>query len=309
LLVGLDHTDDAGVYRLNDETALVVTTDFFPPIVDDPGDFGRIAAANALSDVYAMGGKPLLALNLVCFPSKELPADLLRAILAGAREVCQEAGALVLGGHSVDDPELKFGLSVVGLVHPKEVTAVTGISDGQDLILTKPLGSGLVTTALKKGKATPEQVAATTRNMVSLNKPGGTVLQELGLRTATDITGFGLLGHLKHLLDEGAVGITLRAHQFPALPGALDFARAGILTGGAKRNLAYVQDVLDQDPELPEEALQLALDPQTSGGILMACPRNQTKEALERLAQEGALAATVIGETQVTSPGRIQLKP
>lgn len=294
------------MYRLDDETALVVTTDFFPPIVDDPGDFGRIAAANALSDVYAMGGRPLLALNLVCFPSKDLAPDVLREILAGAREVCGAAGCLVLGGHSVDDPELKFGLAVVGLVHPERVAQVTGLTPGHQLVLTKPLGSGLVTTALKKGRATPDQVEAVTRTMTSLNRPGGAVLAALGIGTSTDVTGFGLLGHLSHMLDGGDVGVELWADQLPALPGALEHAREGITTGGAKRNREYVRCLLEAEEDLPGEFLELALDPQTSGGLLFACPGDQVPEALELLEAEGALAAQVVGRATATSPGRIR---
>jgi selenide,water dikinase len=265
----------------------VVTTDFFPPVVDDPRDFGRVAAANALSDVYAMGGRPLLALNLVCFPSKALPASVLGEILAGARETCALAGCLVAGGHSVDDEAIKFGLAVVGEVHPDRLWTMDGMRPGDLLVLTKPLGSGVLTTALRRGVATPEQVAEVTEVMARLNGPAAAAAGPLGIGGATDVTGFGLLGHLKHLVDASEVGATVDVSALPLMGGAREHAAQGVTTGGARRNRAYVDDQLTVDEAVPPELLELCLDPQTSGGLLVACPSDRWEELRAALEDAG----------------------
>lgn len=285
----------------------MVTTDFFPPVLDDPRDFGRVAAANALSDVYAMGGRPLLALNLVCFPSKALPIEVLGDILAGARATCDEASCLVVGGHTVDDEVLKFGLAVVGMVHPERVWTVRGMAAGDALVLTKPLGSGILTTALRKGLASPEQVAAVTETMARLNGPAAWAAEELGLTTVTDVTGFGLLGHLQHLVAASDLGVRVDVTALQELPGALEFARAGVTTGGARRNRAYVEARLEVDAAVPGELLELALDPQTSGGLLMACPRELLGELLSSLEASGNPGA-VLGTAGEAPPGVIHLQ-
>ena len=304
--MGFDHHDDAGVYRLAPDRALVVTTDFFPPVLDDPRDFGRVAAANALSDVYAMGGRPLLALNLTCFPSKALPIEILGDILAGAGEVCTSAGCLVLGGHSVDDEVLKFGLAVVGEVHPDQVWTVEGMRAGDSLVLTKPLGSGIVTTALRRGEASPAQVAAVTEVMARLNRTAAEAARRVGVRAATDVTGFGLLGHLQHLVAAGDLGVRLHANALPALPGALQLAARGVTTGGAARNRGYVTKRLVVDADVPPERLELCLDPQTSGGLLLACPPEAVRGLLEALEEAGE-PGWVVGDTGGVAPGLIRV--
>lgn len=304
--MGFDTHDDAGVYQLSPDRALVLTTDFFPPVLDDPSDFGRVAAANALSDVYAMGGRPLLALNLVCFPSKALPIAVLGDILAGARSTCDEAACLVLGGHSVDDEVLKFGLAVLGEVHPDKLITVTGLSEGDSLVLTKPLGSGILTTALRQDRASPEQVTAVTEVMAGLNKPAALAASELGLTTATDVTGFGLLGHLQHLVAASDVGVRVDTTALPALPGAFELIRQGATTGGAKRNRAYVEERLVLDPTVSEESLELCLDPQTSGGLLLACPPDRLEQLLAAL-DAAKSTGVVVGVAGAAEPGTLHL--
>jgi selenide,water dikinase len=284
----------------------VVTTDFFPPVVDDPRDFGRVAAANALSDVYAMGGRPLLALNLVCFPSKVLPASVLEEILAGARETCALAECLVAGGHSVDDEAIKFGLAVVGEVHPDHLWTMDGMKAGDLLVLTKPLGSGVVTTALRRGVATPEQVAEVTEVMARLNGPAAAAAGPLGIGGATDVTGFGLLGHLKHLVDASEVGATVDVSALPLLEGAREHAAQGVTTGGARRNQAYVEDQLTIDGAVPPELLELCLDPQTSGGLLLACPADRWEE-LRAALEDAGCPGSVVGRAGDVPAGTIHV--
>lgn len=301
VLVGFDHADDAAVYRLDARTGLVFTTDFFPPVLDDPFDYGQVAAANALSDVYAMGGIPLMALNLVCFPAFSADPSVLGRILAGGAAACRRAGCAVVGGHSVTDDVVKFGLAVLGTVDPDRIATATGMEPGSDLVLTKPLGTGIVTTALKRGRARPGQVARVTRSMASLNAPGQVAIRDLGLRAATDITGFGLLGHLKHLVAGSKVSAEVWIDRLPLLPGARDLAAAGYVTGGGERNRKYVEGMVRFAPDVTPVDQQLCLDPQTSGGILLAVPREKTPRALALLARARALVAAVIGRTTTRS--------
>ena len=290
--MGLDTPDDAAVYRISEGTALVQTVDFFTPIVDDARDWGRIAAANALSDVYAMGGKPVTALNLVGWP-RSLGFDLLGQVLEGGEEVCSLAGVAVVGGHSVDDPEPKFGLAVTGIVDPDEVVRKTGASPGAELVLTKAIGTGVISSALKEGAAGSEALAAAVSSMTSLNKDAAEVMREHGALAATDVTGFGLMGHLGQMLG-GELDAEVVAPAVPLLPGALDLAARGILPGGSKRNLEHGQGRVDTGG-VPDPLVALLFDAQTSGGLLIAAQSGSGTEMVRSLVERGVRDAAVIG--------------
>lgn len=288
LLIGLEVSDDAAVYQLDEHTALVQTVDFFPPIVDDPYSFGAIAAANALSDVYAMGGRPILALAIAAFP-EDLDPAVTAAILQGGADKVAEAGAVVAGGHTVVDREPKYGLCVTGLVDPARVTAKAGAQPGDVLLLTKPLGTGLVTTAAKRGAALAEHLTAATASMLRLNRRAAELVAEVAVHAATDITGFGLLGHAAELARHSGVGLHVDSAALPLLPGALAYARAAIAPGGLGRNRRYLEaDGYVRYHGEVEEALRLLLfDPQTSGGLLFAVTPPVADEVLQRFAAAG----------------------
>jgi len=295
LLVGADTLDDAAIYRLTDEIALVQTVDFFTPVVDDPYDFGRIAAANAFSDVYAMGGRPLTALNIVCFPSGVLPLEYLARILQGGAETARLAEAVIVGGHTIDDPEPKYGLAVTGLIKPgRELTNAAG-RPGDVLVLTKPLGTGVVATAIKQGNASAEAIAAATATMAALNRDGAEVARACGARALTDITGFGLLGHLSELCRASGVAAEVWYDRLPLLFEAETLARQGVIPGGTKRNLEYVQPWTSFEPGLESWQRLLCADAQTSGGLVLAVPSERTAEAVQALTARNAPAAAVIG--------------
>lgn len=293
VLVGHATGDDAAVYRLSDERALVVTADFFTPIVDDPFDFGRIAATNALSDIYAMGARPLFALNLVGFPRKLLPEGILGEILRGGSTVTGSVGVPTVGGHSIDDAEPKFGLVVVGEVHPERMITNAGGRPGDTLVLTKPLGSGIIATAIKKGAAAPEVIAEAVEVMATLNAVAAAVMVAVGAHAGTDVTGFGLLGHLRAMARASHTAAHIDAGAVPILTGARELAAAGHVPGGTKRNL---QD-LSQDVafgEMVDDVTRILLvDAQTSGGILMSVSPERVGEALNALADAGVAASTV----------------
>jgi selenide,water dikinase len=296
LLVGSDTLDDAAVYRLTDELALVQTVDFFTPVVDDPFDFGRIAAANAFSDIYAMGGRPLTALNIVCFPADVLPLEVLGRILQGGAETARLAGATIVGGHTIDDPEPKYGLAVTGLLRPGTELTNAAAEVGDLLVLTKPLGTGIIATAIKRDLASPVAVAAATASMASLNKEAAEVAREHGVRAVTDITGFGLPGHLSEMCRASGVAAELWFDRLPLLAGAAELAADGIIPGGTKRNLEYVEQWTVFDPTLaPWERLLIA-DAQTSGGLLLAVPPDRLEVTVRALAARGAQAVAVIGK-------------
>jgi selenide, water dikinase len=267
LLVGFEHKDDAGVFVLSEDRALVQTLDFFTPVVDDPYDYGRIAAANALSDVYAMGGMPLTVMNIACFDPEAAPADVWAAVLRGMFDQCTLAGALVVGGHSVEDKEPKFGMSVTGEVNPKRVFANTNAGVGDRIFLSKPLGTGIVTTAAKFDDCSPEELAAAVEAMATLNREAAIAAQAVDARCATDITGFGLAGHLFNIAKASGVGIELFASKLPILPGVERMVLAGNITGGSRKNIAYLGDALSFAEAVPEWLRQVILDPQTSGGL------------------------------------------
>ncbi|MFM8305336.1 MAG: selenide, water dikinase SelD [Actinomycetota bacterium] len=309
LLVGFDTSDDAAVYRLRDDLAIVVTTDFFTPIVDDPFDWGRIAATNALSDIYAMGGAPLLALNLVAWPREGLPFALLARVLDGGAEVVRAAGALVGGGHSIDDAEPKYGLAVVGTVHPDRVLTNTGARAGDALVLTKPIGLGVISTALKRDAATDALVGRAVEVMTALNAGARDAALEVGtaVHAATDITGFGLLGHLRELCAGSGVAAVVDAAAVPVIEGVRDLLAAGMVAGGTQRNHAFVADAVDFGTLAEAEQMLLA-DAQTSGGLLLAVDPAAASALTAACARHGTLAAQVIGTLTDGPPGTIAIR-
>ncbi len=307
LLVGASTADDAGVYKLTEEIALIQTLDFFTPIVNDPYLFGQIAATNSLSDVYAMGGRPLTAMNICCFPAKSMDPAILREILRGGVDKVHEAGAVLAGGHSVEDEELKYGLSVTGVVHPERVVTNAGLKAGQALVLTKPLGTGVVATALKAGLASPEALAQAVAVMNQLNDGGAEVMQACGVTGATDITGFGLLGHALELAKASGLGLEIIASQTPILPEARDLAAMGLVPLGSHANQAFCQKHLVLLGQPDEILLDLLSDTQTSGGLLMGLDLDKLDLALRMLAQRGVNAA-VVGRAGVGAPGEITVR-
>jgi len=305
-LVDASTGDDAAVYLLDENRALVVTTDFFTPIVDDPFQYGQIAAANALSDIYAMGARPLFALNLLAFPRGKLGDGTLEEIIRGGAEKAREAGISILGGHSIDDAEPKYGLVAVGEVDPGEMTTNAAARAGELLVLTKALGTGIIATAIKAGTAGADLVETATRSMAALNKGAAEVMREMGVRAATDVTGFGLLGHLRQMLRASGVAARVEAKAVPLLPGVLELAGTARFPGGTMRNLADVKDDVSFPQDLPEVRRALLADAQTSGGLLMSVPPDLVPELLDRLAERSPVAA-VIGIVVEGPPGRIQV--
>jgi selenide,water dikinase len=296
VLVGFDHADDAGVYQIAPDQALVQTVDFFTPIVDDPFTFGQIAATNALSDVYAMGGRPLTSLALVCFPDK---ADLaiLERILAGGLSKMIEAGCTVIGGHSIRDEETKFGYSVTGLVHPKKVLANAGAKVGDALIFTKALGTGVISTAIKKGKAERAWIDAAVRSMTTLNKTAAEVIQRgnFKIHSMTDVTGFGLIGHAREMALASDVSLQLHAGRIPLLAGAIECVRAGYIPGGLINNREFAECMVGYEDAVPAEVRTMLFDPQTAGGLLISAAEEDCKLLLESLDAAG-VSAVKIGE-------------
>jgi selenide, water dikinase len=295
VLVGFDHADDAGVYQIAPDQALVQTVDFFTPIVDDPYTFGQIAATNALSDVYAMGGRPLTSLALVCFPEKA-DLDVLERILAGGLSKMVEAGCTVIGGHSIRDDETKFGYSVTGLVHPKKFLANSGARPGDSLVLTKPLGTGVIATAIKNGRAELEWVDAAVRSMTTLNKEAAELIgkRDYRVHAMTDVTGFGLIGHAREMALASNVGIRFFSHDIPILPGALDCIRAGHVPGGLKANREFAECVVSYDAAIREDIKTLLFDPQTAGGLLISIAEDDCKGFAVEL-QAAGIPARVVG--------------
>jgi selenide,water dikinase len=308
LLVGTETGDDAAVYRLNDQTALILTVDFFPPITDDPFEFGSIAAANSLSDVYAMGGRPLLALNIVGFPAS-LNKDILGEVLRGGYSKANEAGCLIVGGHTVDDPEPKYGLSVVGTVEPGKQVTNAGAKPGDVLVLTKPLGTGIITTAGKQRRASPEVLQGAVKTMATLNRAAAEAMVKVGVHAATDITGFGLMGHLKSMVKGSQVTARVWLGQVPVLPGAWDLLDQGVAPGGTHRNLQSVADTVHWHQALTEREQLLLCDAQTSGGLLISVAGDKKDALLLELEQAGVAGAAVLGEITETSQGQIQALP
>jgi len=304
LLVGAAAGDDAAVWRLDDDRAMVVTADFITPVVDDARWWGRVAAANAVSDVYAMGGRPLLALNLVCWNAAELSSDLLVEVLLGAQEIATEGGFVIAGGHTVDDPEPKFGLAVVGEVHPDRMLTNTGFRPGDAIVLTKPLGVGVITTAIKLGTAADVVVDAALASMTRLNDDAARIAVAAGVRGATDVTGFGLLGHLGRAAIESGVDVAIEVASVPLLPGTRELAQAGSMPGGSRRNLEWADERLDRGGFNELDVLLLA-DAQTSGGLVFGVDPTEVDGVLAELDSTGHVAA-VIG-TATAGSGQITL--
>lgn len=307
LLVGAHTGDDAAVYRIGPDQAVVITVDFFTPIVDDPYQFGRIAAANSLSDAWAMGAEPRLALNIVGFPARTLPLSLLQEILRGGAEVAATAGVLLAGGHSIDDPEPKYGMAVVGFVHPERVIANVGAQPGDRLVLTKPLGIGIIATGIKGQQVGPETEARAVEVMTHLNRGAARAMQRVGVHAATDVTGFGLLGHLREMLGGGGIGARVYLSRVPVLEETWDLIHAGVCPGGTRRNLAAVAGQVAFAPEIEEAARLVLCDAQTSGGLLIAVAREKEEALLRALNAEGTLAAATVGEIVADAHAQIRV--
>ena len=296
LIVGLERADDAGVYKIREDLALIQTVDFFTPVVDDPYWFGQIAAANALSDVYAMGGTPKTAMNLVAFPAKDMDMDVLREIIRGGLDKMREADVILVGGHSVEDKELKYGLSVTGFIHPDRVLTKKNLLSGDRLILTKPLGTGIINTAVKGGLASPEGIELVTKLMASLNRTAAEVMAAFSVHACTDITGFGLLGHMVEMVQGSGCGIRLDSKSVPVLPETADHAVMGLIPAGAYRNREFFQPSIHFDRSVDRVLQDILFDPQTSGGLLIGADRNEADVLLEALKEKGIRDAAVIGE-------------
>ncbi len=307
LLVGHEHYDDAGVFRINDQTALVQTLDFFPPLVDDPFVFGQIAAANALSDVYAMGGEPITAMNIVGFPDKDLPPDVLDDILRGGHERVTLAGAVIVGGHSVRDAEIKYGLSVTGLIDPRKVLTNAGARPGDTLVITKPIGSGVLTTAAKKGLISESELTEAIEVMIELNRGAKDAAVEVGVQAMTDVTGFGLAGHAFEVAEASSVTIEIHAAAVPVMNRTLEFARQGIVTRAHLSTIGHLGDRLfvgNVEPAL----VNVLCDAQTSGGLLICVPKDRGNALLAALRKQRTPCAAVIGQVSDGSEFAIRVE-
>ena len=305
LLVGTDHFDDAAVYKIDENTALVMSVDFFPPLVEDPYTFGQIAAANSLSDIYAMGGRPLSALNIVGFPDNDLPADILADILRGGAERVTAAGAVVAGGHSVRDAEIKYGLAVTGLIHPDRILTNGGAQVGDRLVLTKPLGTGILTSAAKAGKISQEDLAEAIEVMIELNAGACEAMLEVGVHAVTDITGFGLIGHADEMAQAGGITIEIEAGAVPLLEHAHELARKKMLTRAYQSNLEYVGSRL-RATGVDETLVNILADAQTSGGLLIAVPETRVERLIHALSTRASRAEAVVG--RVVSRSDVSLR-
>ncbi len=293
--MGLDFPDDAGVYKLNDDTALIQTLDFLTPVTDSPYEFGQIAAANSLSDVYAMGGEPVTVMNIVCFPSCDLPEEVLSETLRGGLDKIHESGATLVGGHSVDDPEFKYGLSVTGIVHPDKVLTNTGAKKGDAVILTKPIGTGVMATAIKAKLASKENIEDSVTVMSMLNKGAANVMKEFDIHACTDVTGFGLAGHLLEIAKGSGKNILIHTAKVPLLKNAVDFAKMGFVPAGAHKNRKFFEPLTRIEPALDWAVIDLMFDPQTSGGLLICLNKNEAKAFVEKMNIKD-LEAWIIGE-------------
>jgi selenide, water dikinase len=295
ILVGTETSDDAGVYRLRSDLAIVNTVDFFTPIVDDPYVFGQISAANSLSDVYAMGGEPKTCMNIVCFPKGKMDIEILGEILKGGADKVKESGAVVIGGHSIIDEEIKFGMAVTGVIHPDKILRNVGVQEGDALILTKPLGTGIITTALKKGKASEESVNQAVTSMTTLNAAASLVARKHPVHACSDVTGFGILGHSLEMASGSGVTLVIESAKLPLLHRAPRLAEKGYITGGCKRNQEYLKDKMVIDKSIREGLVQVALDPQTSGGLLIAVAKRHAVKLIDDLHAAGVTHAAEVG--------------
>jgi len=307
VLVGLDRADDAGVYKVSDELALIQTVDFFTPIVDDPYWFGQIAAANALSDVYAMGGIPKTAMNLVAFPVKDMDLSVLRAVIQGGIDKLTEAETVLIGGHSIEDKELKYGLSVTGFVHPARVLTKQNLQPGDGLVLTKPLGTGIVNTAIKAGMASADLTESVTRLMAALNRIAAETMARFDVHACTDVTGFGLLGHLAEMVSGSGCSVRVFAERIPVIEDALTFAAMGLIPAGAYKNREFRAGMIEVADGVARERQDMLFDPQTSGGLLICLPETQAENLVAALKEAGLDDAAKVGEIVDGSAEKIRV--
>ncbi|GER67675.1 selenide, water dikinase SelD [Weizmannia acidilactici] len=306
LLVGLDTSDDAGVYKLADDLAIVQTVDFFTPIVDDPYAFGQVAAANAISDIYAMGGTPLTALNIVAFPIHTLDRQILADILKGAGDKCKEAGVTLVGGHSIDDKEPKFGMAVTGKIDPANIRTNAGAKPGDKLILTKPIGVGILTTSIKRDLLTEAEIERVTNVMATLNKKAAEISCRFTVHAGTDVTGFGLLGHATEMAQGSKTGLRIFKDQVPVLPRVRELAEQGVVPGGTKNNFAHIESVVEFPEHMDQIDKWILSDAVTSGGLLLSVAGCEAEQLVEELVKSG-VEASLIGEVVAEHPGRIQV--
>ena len=295
MIVGTETSDDAGVFRLRPDLAIVNTVDFFTPIVDDPYVFGQISATNALSDVYAMGGDPKTAMNIVCFPKGKMEMEILAEILKGGADKVIESGAVVIGGHSVIDEEIKYGMAVTGVIHPEKIFRNVGVQEGDVLILTKPLGTGIVTTALKKGRASQESVDEAITSMTTLNATASTIMREFPVHACSDVTGYGILGHAFEMAAGSGVTLVIESAKMPIIRSATELAEKGYLTGGCKRNRDYLKDKITIENSVREGLVEVAIDPQTSGGLLIAVAKRHAAKLIAELQAAAVMVAAQVG--------------
>lgn len=307
MLVGISTGDDAGVLRLSDDLAIVNTVDFFTPVVDDPFTYGQISAANALSDVYAMGGIPRTALNIVCWPQTGLPGEMLAEIIRGAAEKAREAGVVVVGGHTVADEEVKFGMAITGVIDPRRIVRNVGAEVGDALVLTKALGTGILMTAFKRDKLAEEPYQAAVRSMTQLNAAAASAMLKYGVHAATDITGFGLVGHALKMAEGSGVTIVFEESDLPLLPAVLEQCRAGMIPGGGERNREFYAPKVRISDEVSDEIATIAFDPQTSGGLLIAIPDQQSLALLAELQNSGHRDAAIVGRVTARREHPIEL--
>jgi selenide,water dikinase len=306
LLTGFEHAEDAGVYKLSADLAIVQTVDFFTPTVDDPFVFGQIAATNALNDIYAMGAKPLTAMNIACFPIKTMEKNILREVLRGGLDKMREAGVLLIGGHSVEDNEIKYGLSVTGVIHPDKVLFNRGARAGDKLILTKPLGTGIISTAIKAEEASSEQMKQVIRSMTSLNKKASEMMiAESDVHACTDITGFGFLGHACEMIEGGDVGLRIDSAAVPVFAGVRELMETGFVPGGLYRNKAFRLNQVEKEQTCPDWIFDLLFDPQTAGGLFFSLPGDKAQKLVEKMRSSGIGDTAVVGEVVSDHPGRI----
>jgi selenide,water dikinase len=304
----METLDDAGVYKLTDELAIIQTVDFFTPIVDDPYMFGQIAAANSLSDVYTMGGRPITALNIVCFPINTMDIQVLKDILRGGLDKMAEAKVVLVGGHTVDDTELKYGLSVTGTIHPDRLVTNSGARPGDSLILTKPLGTGIINTAAKAKKADEKTIARVAASMAALNDKASALMLEAGVHACTDITGFGFIGHAIQIARNSQVGLEIDMNTLPRFPEAADFARQGLKPGGLGRNRDFYSPDVSIDGNIPANLQDILFDPQTSGGLLVALAPAPAGKLLEDLKKAGIEDAAIVGKVTAKPAGTITVR-
>lgn len=309
MLVGPKTFADAGIYKISEDTALVQTLDFFTPVVNNPYDYGQIAAANALSDVYAMGGKPLTAMNILCYPLKSLDKDILVEILKGGADKVNEAGAATVGGHTLQDSEIKYGLSVTGVIHPDKIVTNAGARAGDVLVLTKPLGTGLIISAIKANKVFGEHISLVTRSMTFLNKTASDAMLEAGANACTDITGFGLMGHAYELAEASKVTLSFFAGRMPVFDGCERYVGMGLMPGVSKLSKRYLKNAIRIDPNVREDLVDILFDAQTSGGLLISVPKGKAETLCTKLKERGALAYDVVGEVCERGDVSLVVKP